>query len=191
MLAPNNSNNQNIGDGLQVNAGRDAEVHYHEPPKPKSSAIQELLFNIIDIEKKESASLKDDDYRTYSIEDKIKFNSIKIYKKFLDKYKDGYEIVETRLQDLELNYTGDIRQLVINYVAKKYRLLSCQGYEPDKLIYLLDKEISDELKELYKTELNLDEIEHIDFVIFHVFVKCEIFDKPPLGFGKQWDVNLE
>ena len=73
MLAPNNSNNQNIGDGLQVNAGRDAEVHYHEPPKPKSSAIQELLFNIIDIEKKESASLKDDDYRTYSIEDKIKF----------------------------------------------------------------------------------------------------------------------
>ena len=78
MLAPNNSNNQNIGDGLQVNAGRDAEVHYHEPPKPKSSAIQELLFNIIDIEKKESASLKDDDYRTYSIEDKIKFNSIKI-----------------------------------------------------------------------------------------------------------------
>ena len=72
MLAPNNSNNQNIGDGLQVNAGRDAEVHYHEPPKPKSSAIQELLFNIIDIEKKESASLKDDDYRTYSIEDKIK-----------------------------------------------------------------------------------------------------------------------
>ena len=71
----------------------------------------------------------------------------------MDKYKDGYEIVETRLQDLELNYTGDIRQLVINYVAKKYRLLSCQGYEPDKLIYLLDKEISDEFKVLVISQI--------------------------------------
>ena len=191
MFSPANSDNQNIGDGLQVNAGRDAKVIYQKPPKPKSSAIQTLLFNIIDLEKKEIATLKEDDYRIYNVEKKIEFNKITIYAKYLDRYWDGYDKVEKRLEDLEVNFTGNIRQLIINYVAKKYRHLSCQGYDPDKLIYLLDREICEELKELYKSELSLDEIDHIDFVIFHVFVKCEIFDKPPPEFGLLQNVNLK
>ncbi|KTF07761.1 hypothetical protein MGSAQ_000742, partial [marine sediment metagenome] len=30
--------------------------------------------------------------------------------------------------------------------------------------------------------LSIDEINHVDYVIFHVFAKCKIFDKPPINF---------
>lgn len=173
-------NNINSGDGNQFNAERDIVIY--EVPEPKESAIQNLLMNIVHIEKREDASLGNEDYQTYTIEGKIAHNKISIYNRYYDEFKDGYMVVETRLKELEMNGFADIRQLIINYVCKKYRLLSCQKLTADELISVLDKEISDELKVVYINNLSIDEINHVDYVIFHVFVKCKIFDKPPISF---------
>lgn len=172
--------NINSGDGNQLNAERDIVIN--EVPEPKGSAIQNLLMNILNIEKREDASLSNEDYQTYSIEKKIFYNEISIYDKYYDEFKDGYTVVETRLRDLEMNGFADVRQLIINYVCKKYRLLSCQNISPDALIFSLDTEISNELRSVYTGKLSIDEINHVDYVIFHVFAKCKIFDKPPINF---------
>ncbi|KTF08357.1 hypothetical protein MGSAQ_000132 [marine sediment metagenome] len=93
--------NINSGDGNQLNAERDIVIN--EVPEPKGSAIQNLLMNILNIEKREDASLSNEDYQTYSIEKKISYNEISIYDKYYDEFKDGYTVVETRLRDLEMN----------------------------------------------------------------------------------------
>lgn len=172
--------NSNLADGIQFNAEND--IHINAVPEPKGSAIQNLLMNILNIEKREDASLSNEDYQTYSIENKISYNQISIYDKYYDEFKDGYTVVETRLRDLEMNGFADVRQLIINYVCKKYRLLSCRNISPDELIFSLDTEISNELKSVYIEKLSIDEINHVDYVIFHVFAKCKIFDKPPIDF---------
>ncbi len=172
--------NTNSSNGTQYNAGKD--IYLKEVPIPKASAIQRLLLNIVNIQKKEEDSLNDEDYRAYSIEKKISFNEIDIYEKFLDDFRDGYAIIETRIQDLEVNGFANVRQLLINYVCKKYRRLSCKNISPDDLIDYLDLEISNELKDIYLVELSLDEINHVNFLIFHVFAKCKIFVKPPIDY---------
>ena len=98
--------NENSGSGNQFNAKGSINVTLTEPIEPKGSAIQNLLINILNIEKVEQAQLTNDNYQTYTIQEKIAFNKITIYGKYLDVYKDGYSIVESRIRDLEVNGFG-------------------------------------------------------------------------------------
>jgi len=172
----NISNNKNMGDGDQYNI-----ANYHKGyAESKGSAIQNVLLGIVDIEEKEYMPLVEDNYTPFSIEEKIIFNKIYLYDEFIDKYRDNYSIVESRLNSLELNGHPGIRKLIIDYVAKKYRMLSCKGLTPDDIICCLDEKITQELESRYLSFLSLEEISHADSVIFHVFAKCEIFSKPPI-----------
>lgn len=167
--------NKNMGDGDQYNIGN----YYQNYAESKDSAIQNLLLGILNIEENEYSPLVEDDYDPFSIENKINFNNINIYNKFFDKYQDNYSIVESRLNSLELNGHPGIRKVIIDYVAKKYRMLSFKGLSPDDIICILDEKITQELESRYLSFLSLEEISHAESVIFHVFAKCEIFDKPP------------
>lgn len=173
--------NTNSSTGKQYNAGS-ITIEEHMVPVPKESAIQMLLINIVDIEREEEAKLDEEDYGHYTIKGKISFNDITLYNRFYDRYYDGYQIVESRLKAFELNGNGGIRQVIIDYIAKKYRLLTCQNFSPDILISNLDAQISMELESRYNSSLTFEDICHIDYVIFHVFAKCGIFDKPPINF---------
>lgn len=171
----NVNNNKNTGDGNQWNV-----ANYHKGyAESKESAIQNVLLGILNIEENEYSPLVEDDYDPFSIENKIKFNNINIYNKFFDKYQDNYYIVESRLNSLESNGHAGIRKVIIDYVAKKYRMLSCKGFSADDIICSLDEKITQELESRYLSFLSLEEISHAESVIFHVFAKCEIFDKPP------------
>ena len=173
--------NTNSSTGKQYNA-ETINIEERSAPIPKGSAIQTLLTNIVDIENEEKAELNAEDYKHYTIKGKIEFNNITLYNKFYDRYYDGYHIVESRLRALELYGNGGIRQIIIDYIAKKYRLLTCHDLTPDMLIYNLDTQISEELEARYSSSLKVEDIAHIDYVIFHVFAKCGIFDKPPIDF---------
>lgn len=173
--------NTNSSAGKQYNA-ETINIEERLAPVPRGSAIQTLLTNIVDIEKAEKAELNTEDYKHYTIKGKIAFNEITLYNKFYDRYYDGYHIVEARLKVLELYGNAGIRQIIIDYIAKKYRLLTCQNLTPDMLIVNLDKQISEELESRYSSSLKVEDIGHVDYVIFHVFAKCGIFDKPPTDF---------
>lgn len=171
----NISNNKNMGNGDQYNIGS-----YHKGyAESKDSAIQNVLLGILNIEKNEYSPLVEEDYDSFSIESKITFNNINIYNNFLDKYRDNYYIVENRLIFLESNGHPGIRKTIIDYVAKKYRMLSCKGLSPDEIIYNLDEKITQEVESRYLSYLSLEEVSHAESVVFHVFAKCGIFTKPP------------
>jgi len=169
-----NGNKSVIGDGNIIAD----EVHLHSTSEIKKDVMYKLLSNINDLSAK-SNKVDPLDLTPYTREIKICYNNISIYKKHYDYFQDGSFIIQNQIEDFEENYLADFEKNIFRYIQGKYIEISSDEVSSDVIIKLLKSNITAELKQYYGSELSPEELVYVDFVIYYVFVRCKIFDKPP------------
>lgn len=170
------SNTQQSGNGNRQHFG---DIHYHETSPAleakKSSIIQDILENIIDLSVTLEASTPDT--VPFDIERKIDHNCIIYYKTALEILMENKFIIEERLNILETNGNTLARQKLFKVVRNIYSN-HCRYEDPDEVIRCMELELKNELTK-FKT-LGYDDITFIPSIIFYVFTECKIFKKPPI-----------
>lgn len=115
----------------------------------------------------------------YTTEAKAKYNNILQYIKHFDSYQRFAWNIQAQLDFLEENSIPGITEQLFNYVEQVWIDLSFGEDNPDLLIKKICNQINDEL-ELSKTNfLTIEDIRYVPYVVFFVFSKCKIFEKPP------------
>lgn len=164
-----NGNYQHFGDNI-IYEGTSPALE-----AKKSSIIQEILENIIDLSVTLEASTPDT--IPFDIERKIDHNCIKYYKIALEILMENKFIIEERLNILENNGNSLARQKLFKVVRNLY-VNHCHYEDPNDVVKCMEVELKEELTKL--TNLGYDNINFISSIIFYVFAECKIFKKPPI-----------
>jgi hypothetical protein len=165
----------NIGSGKQ--AGRDLvdnSTIYELSPIKNASSIERVLQSISSF----TATIQPEkpDTADYTIEDKIDHNRLKKYKKFFDDYMDYYSVVREKISLFEeQDLAFEIK--LISHIKNKYMLHFKPNQVSDDLVEKIILDIESELKN--HSSLELEDISSIHYVVFYVFSRCKIFEKPP------------
>jgi hypothetical protein len=171
----NTQTQTNIGNGKQV--GRDdnstTTIHQLNPIKHASN-IERVLQGISSFITKTQPEKPDTD--DYTIESKIDHNRLEKYKKFFDDYMDYYSVVREKISLFEeQDLAFEIK--LISHIKNKYMLHFKPNQVSDDLVEKIILDIESELKN--HSSLELEDISSIHYVVFYVFSRCKIFEKPP------------
>jgi len=140
----------------------------------KSSIIQDILENIIDLEIEFEATKPDT--TPFDIEGKIDHNDITLYKESYEFFMGHKFLIEDRLKTLEDsgNHLASKKLFsVIRNIYHKHLHLN----NPDRIISLMQDELKKDL--IINNMTSHDNIMFVPSIIFYVFAECKIFKKPP------------
>lgn len=146
-------------------------------PSQKLSSIHKILEGISDIE--HGIELKELDILPYTIEQKIDYNSLLFYQKYLSKFQSFAWIIQSQIELLEQNGQPTISNKLYKYVDDKFMNLVLKQLTPDYLVHQICEDIKSDLEKNKILSITLDDIAYVPYVVFYVFSKCKIFDKPP------------
>lgn len=169
------SNQTNVANGSQVINNTTQILSNVVTIKPTN--IQRLLEGISDLVAQEEIQISDLDLVPYNIEEKIDFNELHKYKKYIDIYRENYYIVCSRIKDLKLNGFISIEEAIFKYVQKKFMKienLNNADFVIDEIVNEIKKDLISNLGE----GLNHEDLEYTSDIVFYVFSKCKIFKKP-------------
>lgn len=164
---------------LLINKHLNPVYLFPSPPngQRKMSSIHRILEGISDIEN--TVNAEQPDTQPYTIEQKIEHNKIEIYRRFLDKFRMSSWIIQTQIEFLEQNGQPMISTKLFHYVDQKFMQLLLIEPDPDTLILKICSEIKKDLEMAPTPSITLDDVAYIPSVVFFVFSKCKIFEKPP------------
>lgn len=146
-------------------------------PSQKLSSIHKIIEGISDIE--HSVEVKDLDVLPYTIERKIDHNNLLFYKKYLSKFQSFAWIIQSQIELLEQNGQPTISNKLYKYVDDKFMSFFLAQLTPDYLVHHICEDIKKDLEKNKVLSITLDDIAYVPYVVFYVFSKCKIFDKPP------------
>lgn len=115
----------------------------------------------------------------YTIEAKAQHNNIMQYIKHFSAYQRFAWSIQNQLDFLEENSIPGITEQLFNYVEQVWIDLEFEEDNSDILVKKICNKINDELKLNNTIFLTVDDIRYIPYVVFFVFSKCKIFEKPP------------
>lgn len=115
----------------------------------------------------------------YTTEAKAQHNNILQYIKHFNSFQKFAWSIQSQLDFLEANTIPGISEQLYNYVEQVWIELSFHEDNPDLLVKKICQQINDELKINDSIFLTVDDIRYIPYVVFFVFSKCKIFEKPP------------
>lgn len=167
-----------IGNGNKT-AGKDLfdySSSYIVEATKHDSAIENILLGI----SKFTTDIKyhKPDTIDYTVEDKIDHNKLEKYKVFFDDYMENYSIVKNKINLFE-EQDLTFEKSLISYVKNKYIIHFNKDISSDSIINKIILDIENELKN--HSQLNLEDISSIHYIVFYVFAECKIFEKPPRG----------
>lgn len=112
----------------------------------------------------------------YTIEDKIDHNKLSKYQDFFDDYMENYNLVKNKVNIIiEEDLTFEKR--LTTYIKNKYMKHYSKDSDPNIVLGDILEDIEQELK--VHSELNLDDISGVHYIVFYVFAQCKIYQKPP------------
>ncbi len=115
----------------------------------------------------------------YTTEAKVQHNHILQYIKHFNSFQKFSWSIQSQLDFLEENANPGITDQLYNYVEQVWIELSFDEDNPDLLVKKICNKINEELKMNVSKFLTVDDIRYIPYVVFFVFSKCKIFEKPP------------
>lgn len=189
-----NSNNHKVGD---VNGDSNTIINGDqtiiEAKRPKESVMCNLLNNIALMIANREIHPELPDNLIYTISDKILFNDINIYSTYEDYYEEGLYIIGNRLKIIEDSSTGNIKPQIFRYIQGFYISVKTENsnLSADEVITLIEKSIVADLKDHYFQVLSPEDLGHVRFVVYYVFVSCKIFLKPTKDFMMTKNANSE
>ena len=150
-------------------------------PIPDQNLTPSTFHNILNgISKlKPIVQVKLPDTLPYTIEAKAQHNSILQYIRHFSTYQRFAWSIQTQLDFLEENTLPGITEQLFNYVEQVWIDLEFEEDNSDILVRKICKKINEELKLNDTIFLTMDDIRYIPYVVFFVFSKCKIFEKPP------------
>lgn len=164
------------GSGNKTAAGDlfDYSTSYVMEVTKHDSAIENILLGISSF----TADIKYEkpDTADYTIEDKINHNKLEKYKDFFDDYMDNYNIVKNKISVFE-EQDITFEKRLISHVKNKYMIHYDKKNSSDDILCKIISNIEMELKT--HSNLALEDISGIHYVVFYVFAECKIFEKPP------------
>ncbi len=151
----------------------DYSISYVVEATKHNSAIENILLGI----SKFTADIKYEkpDTIDYTIEDKINHNKLKKYKAFFDDYMDNYNIVKNKINIFE-EQDITFEKRLISHIKNKYIIHYDKNSSSDDILHKIISNIEMELKN--HSNLDLEDISGIHYVVFYVFAECKIFEKP-------------
>ena len=160
----------------QTNIRNVENFNSYETPIPITSLsiIQEVLEGIIDLSMEE-INATELDTQLYTIENKIDYNEIIVYKVAYDIYMSEKQLIEHRLKSLENGKNPLASQKLYKYVQRIYGK-HCYHESSDQIIKCVCEEIGEGL--LRVENISLDDVAVVPYIVFYVFSKCHIFKKP-------------
>ncbi|TGZ98066.1 ABC-three component system protein [Rodentibacter pneumotropicus] len=170
------SNNQKIsnkGNNNQIAGGDINNIITME--NKKDAAITRILNDLSKVIDQEVS------YQTlvlgeYTIEEKIDYNNIEIYKDDLEEYMDFYYRIEEQI-NIYLQTDPIFLQKITQYIKSIYRRCNPKKLDSDTVISEMENKINEELIN-YTGIKSLDELSYITYFVFYIFAKCKIFRKP-------------
>jgi len=142
-----------------------------------SSTIHKLLNGISKL--KPVVHPKLPDTTPYTTEAKVSHNNIYQYLKHFDRFQKFAWNIQAQIDYLEENSAPGVAEQLFNYVEQIWMDVSFNEDNPDIIIKKICNEIKDELTKTTSNILTLEDIRYIPFMVFFVFSKCKIFEKPP------------
>lgn len=142
-----------------------------------SSTIHKLLNGISKL--KPIVQPKLPDTTPYTTEAKVSHNNIYQYLKHFDRFQKFAWNIQAQIDYLEENSAPGVAEQLFNYVEQIWMDVSFNEDNPDIIIKKICNEIKDELTKTTSNILTLEDIRYIPFMVFFVFSKCKIFEKPP------------
>lgn len=142
----------------------------------KKSIIQEVLEGIIDLDIEINPITLDT--VDYTIHDKIDHNKITTYQVAFDLYMSDSYLIEQRLNFLNENKSATSSQRIYRFVKRIY-MKHCGMFNPDQRIFCICEEIKNDLSKY--PNISDEDKALIPVVVFYVFSKCHIFEKPPIS----------
>lgn len=140
----------------------------------KMSVIQLILDGILELDIELQPIVLDT--TDYTILEKIDHNDITSYRVAFDFYIRESFLIEYRLRFLDNNKEPTSSQRLYNFVKRIY-MKHCGQANPDDRIICICNEIKDDL---ISTNISNEELALIPVIVFYVFSKCHIFEKPPI-----------
>ena len=119
------------------------------------------------------------DVLPYTIEQKIDHNNLFLYKKYLPKFQNFSWIIQSQIELLEQNGQPTISNKLYKYIDDKFMHFSLNKLTPDYLVHHICENIKIDLENNKILSITLDDIAYVPYVVFYVFSKCKIFEKPP------------
>ena len=146
-------------------------------PSQKLSSIHKILEGISDIE--HDVKARELDVLPYTIEQKIDYNNLVFYKKYLSKFQNFAWVIQSQIEILEQNGQPTISSKLYKYVDGKFMYFFLNQLTPDYLVHHICEDIKNDLEKNKVLSITLDDIAYVPYVVFYVFSKCKIFEKPP------------
>lgn len=180
----NNSGQSGNIAGRDLHISNITNINKNDNSKHTNSAIEEVLSGIYSITQDEKLCYQKPDSQPYSIEDKIDYNEISMFKNNIESFMDGYTTVRTLIR-AGLENDLSFRKKIINYISTKLMMIN-ENYDNESnssKINLLAESIQKQLIG-WNAKLDGDELTAVIYVIFYVFAECKIFKKPlPQGIN--------
>lgn len=182
----NNSIDSHTIDGSYniLSTGEGSNIHIHSSFPIKESPMYQLLNNIGNLPMSEP-KVELPDLVPYTIEEKISYNELEIYRDFYNDFQDGNYVIKDKIALIEETSNANFGNNICRYIQSKFREVfldlrkTNNSVDGDHLIENLKKKVTFELKEYYQEKLSPEELVYIDYVIYYVFTQCKIFKKPP------------
>lgn len=164
--------NQHIGDKTEYN--NITYIYNTLPLHKKKSIIQDILEGILDLDIESSPIILDT--KDYTIRDKINYNNITAYEKAFDILIQDSFLIEQRLNFLNAQKDPKSSHKLYDYIKRVYAK-HCGQSTPDEIIRCMCDEIQDNLAKY--PNISDEDVALIPVIVFYVFSKCHIFEKPP------------
>ena len=176
-----NGQQQGIEGDHNQQSGRDIINHNYPPPlDPHIPSAIEKVLSVIDRIAVDQSQFSPPDNKTYSIEEKIDFNQVTYFKPY-DQYQEGYDLIRAQIITLS-TIDPSCEKSIIGHVCSLYREALRKVETPDEIIGYIHSQLIGELNADH-AKLTLEEKRTVDCVVFYVFAKCKIFDKPPPDYA--------
>lgn len=164
---------QQIADVIQID-NQNITIVNQMPVSTKTFIIQEILEGILDLD--EVAQPIELDITPYTIQDKIDYNDIEAYKTSFHFYMQESLLIEKKLEFLNENKSPVSSKKLYDFIKRIYHK-HCGQENPDMRIHCICEEIKNDLN-IYEN-ISPEDKALIPSIVFYVFSKCHIFEKPP------------
>lgn len=157
-------------------AGRDLidnSTNYFVESIKHESAIAKILMGFLDIVT--DVKYEKPDTVEYTIEDKIDHNHLTKYKDFFDEYMENYNLVQHKISTIQ-EEEPSFENRLISHIKNKYIKYYNNQMHSDNILSKIIDDVEQELKN--HSTLPLEDIISVHYVVFYVFARCKIFEKP-------------
>ena len=178
-IGSNNQIHGNVTQQIGNNTYNDFSININAinqlPHNRKTSIIQEILEGILDLGIDLQPIVLDT--KDYTIRDKIDYNKINCYDTAFDFLMRDSQLIEQRLNSLNNHKDPMSSQRLYSFVQRIY-IKYCGQSDPDQRILYICDEIKNDLMKY--PNISDEDTALIPVIVFYVFSKCYIFDKPPI-----------